>query len=182
MMPAVDPREDTRKRRSRFVGIQAVVTILAATMLSESRFRSWVWVLGLVSFTIIIVFTTFFIDQLGPPYRRRRDAGSRPGRPGRPHRPGGVGEVGDVGGQLRGDARPAGPAPYQWRTLLMVSRLMPGAVGRRWLAEAESLLSEIQEARRGAAVRSYLRSAPRLTVQMWAHEVLQAVARSRRPG
>ena len=46
--------------------------------------------------------------------------------------------------------------------LAMVSRLMPGSAGRRWLAEAESLLSEVTAARRGAAVRSYLLSAPRL--------------------
>jgi hypothetical protein len=180
MMPAVDPREDARKRRSRFVGIQTVVTIIAATMLSESRFRGWLWVLWLVSFTIIIAFTAFFIHQIGPPYRRGRDIGRRPGRP---HRRGGDGEVGEAGGHLRGDAGPAGPAPYQWRTLVIVSRMMPGSAGRRWLAEAESLLSEIAAARRGAAVRSYLRSAPRLTVMMWAREVLRlARLGSRRPG
>ena len=61
--------------------------------------------------------------------------------------------------------------------------MMPGPAGRRWLAEAESLLSEIAAARRGAAVRSYLRSAPRLTVVMWAHEVLRlARLGPRRPG
>jgi hypothetical protein len=60
---------------------------------------------------------------------------------------------------------------------------MPAPSGQRWLAEAESLLSEIAAARRGAAVRSYLRSAPRLTVMMWAHEVLRlARLGSRRPG
>jgi hypothetical protein len=180
-MPAVDPREDTRKRRSRFVGIQTVVTIIAATMLSESRFRDWVWVLWLVSFTIIIVFTTFFIHQIGPPYRRGRDAGSRPGRPHRRGRDSDASDAVEVGG--RGDAGPAGPTPYQWRTLLMVSRMMPGSAGRRWLAEAESLLSEIAVARRGAAVRSYLRSAPRLTVMMWAHELLRlARLGPKRPG
>jgi hypothetical protein len=180
MMPAVDPREDARKRRSRFVGIQTVVTIIAATMLSQSRFRGWVWVLWLVSFTIIIVFTTFFIHQIGPPYRRGRDAGSRPARP---HRRGRGGDDGDAGGVAgRGDAGPR-PAPYQWRTLLMVSRMMPGSAGRRWLAEAESLLSEIAVARRGAAVRSYLRSAPRLTMMMCAREVLRlARLGQKRPG
>jgi hypothetical protein len=62
-------------------------------------------------------------------------------------------------------------------TLALVSRLMPGSDGRRWLAEAESILAEIAPDRRGAAVRSYLRSAPRLAAAMW----LRAVRR-RRPG
>jgi hypothetical protein len=180
MMPAVDPREDARKKRAKFAALVTVATVIAATTLSESRFHDWVWALWLVSFTIIVVFTTFSMRQIGPPYRRRRDGGSRPGRRGRD---GGDGEVGELGGHLRGDAGPAGPAPYQWRTLLMVSRMMPGSAGRRWLAEAESLLSEIAAARRGAAVRSYLRSAPRLTVVMWAHEVLRlARLGPRRPG
>jgi hypothetical protein len=109
MMPAVDPREDARKRRSRFVGIQTVVTIIAATMLSQSRFRGWVWVLWLVSFTIIIVFTTFFIHQIGPPYRRGRDAGSRPARPHRRGRGGDDGDAGGGGEPAVGDrGRPAG--------------------------------------------------------------------------
>jgi hypothetical protein len=55
--------------------------------------------------------------------------------------------------------------------------------GRRWLAEAESLLSEITAAQRGAATRSYLLSAPRLAVMMWAHEVQRrAQPGPRRPG
>lgn len=31
MMPAVDPREDARKRRGRFAGVMSVVTIFATT-------------------------------------------------------------------------------------------------------------------------------------------------------
>jgi len=177
MMPEVDPREDARKKRARFAAIVTAVTVVAATTLSESHFRGWVWALWLVSFTVIIVFTTFSMRQIGPPYRRGRGGGSRPVRRGRD------GEVGDVGGHPAGDAGPAGQDPYQWRTLLMVSRMMPGSAGRRWLAEAESLLSEIAAARRGAAVRSYLRSAPRLTVMMWAHEIPRlARLGPRRPG
>jgi hypothetical protein len=61
---------------------------------------------------------------------------------------------------------------------VVVSRLMPGPAGRRWLAEAESLLSEIAAARRGAAIRSYLLSAPRLVLTMW----VQAAVRRARPG
>jgi hypothetical protein len=55
---------------------------------------------------------------------------------------------------------PAGDAVHRWRTLAVVSRLMPAAAGRRWLTEAESLLTEVTVARRGAAVRSYLLSTP----------------------
>jgi len=176
MMPAVDPREDARKRRAGVVAVMTSITVVAATIVSNSRYRDWVWVLWLVSFTIIIAFTTISMQQVGPPYRRGRGGDSRRRRRGRD------GEVGDVNGHVRGEAGPAGPAPYQWRALLMASRLMPGSAGRRWLAEAESLLSEIAPARRGAAARSYLRSAPRLTTMMWVREVLHAVARSRRPG
>lgn len=55
--------------------------------------------------------------------------------------------------------------------LRAVARLMPAAAGRRWLAEAESLLFEMPAGRRGQAVRSYLRSAPRLAVMMWARRL-----------
>ncbi|HEY6312708.1 MAG TPA: hypothetical protein VIY52_18165 [Streptosporangiaceae bacterium] len=45
---------------------------------------------------------------------------------------------------------------------------MPPAQGRRWLAEADSLLFEVAPSRRAKAVRSYLLSAPRLLAMMWA--------------
>ena len=45
--------------------------------------------------------------------------------------------------------------------LRAVARLMPPAAGRRWLAEANSLLFELAPGQRRQAVRSYLRSAPR---------------------
>lgn len=81
------------------------------------------------------------------------------------------------------DGGTAGEAVHQWRTLAVVSRLMPASAGRRWLAEAESLLAEVTGARRGAAVRSYLLSAPRLAVMMWAREALRrARPGPRRPG
>ena len=60
----------------------------------------------------------------------------------------------------------AGEAVRGWHALAVVARLMPRAAGRRWRAEAESLLAEVTAARRGAAVRSYLLSAPRLAVMM----------------
>ena len=81
------------------------------------------------------------------------------------------------------DDRPAGAAAHRWRMLVMVSRLMPRPAGRRWLAEAESLLSEITAAQRGAAIRSYLLSAPRLAAMMWAREARRRTRPGpRRPG
>jgi hypothetical protein len=73
--------------------------------------------------------------------------------------------------------RPVDVAVDRRRTLAVVSRLMPASAGRRWLAEAESLLAEVPAERRGAAVRSYLLSAPRLAVMMWAREVLRRTRR-----
>jgi hypothetical protein len=64
------------------------------------------------------------------------------------------------------------------RALTAASRLMPGFAGRRWLAEAESLLTEVAAARRAAALRSYLLSAPRLIAMLWGREILRRV----RPG
>jgi hypothetical protein len=168
MMPAVDPRADARKRQAWFAGVASVVTVIATTTLAESRFRGWLWALWLVFFTIIILVTSFSLRQLGPPYGK-----GRRGRRGR----------GGLGGHARDDAETATPAAYQRRTLLTLSTLMPRSAGRRWLAEAESLLSELEAARRGPAVRSYLLSAPRLAAMMWAHDVLRrARPGRRRPG
>lgn len=65
----------------------------------------------------------------------------------------------------------------------MMSCVMPRPAGRRWLAEAESLLSEIAAARRAVAVRGYLLSAPRPAVAMRAREALRrARLGPRRPG
>jgi hypothetical protein len=61
-----------------------------------------------------------------------------------------------------------------------MSRLMPASAGRRWLAEAESLLAEVTSSQRGAAVRSYMRSAPRLAAMMWVHELLRRARRGAR--
>ena len=59
----------------------------------------------------------------------------------------------------------------------------PRSAGRRWLVEAESLLAEVTDARRRAALRSYLLSAPRLAVMMWTRVVLRwARPGPRRPG
>lgn len=78
---------------------------------------------------------------------------------------------------------PVGPTARRWHTLLIASRLMPRSAGNRWLAEADSLLSEIAGAQRGAAIRSYLLSTPRLVMTMWARQVTRwARLGSRRPG
>lgn len=99
-------------------------------------------------------------------------------------RAGGRGRGSGLGGRGRDDEDgPAGQAAHRWRMLVMVPGLMPRSAGCRWLAEASSLLSEIAPARRGAAIRSYLLSAPRLVVMMWAREVLRlARLGPRRPG
>lgn len=76
------------------------------------------------------------------------------------------------------DGGPDGGAVHGWRMLAVMSRLMPASAGRRWLAEAGSLLAEVPAARRGTAVRSYLLSAPRLAVMMWARQA----RRRPRPG
>jgi hypothetical protein len=104
-----------------------------------------------------------------------QNAGSRRG--------GWRGKGSGLSGRGRDDDGSAGEAVHRWRALAVVSRLMPASVGRRWLAEAESLLAEAAADRRGAAVRSYLLSAPRLAVTMWAREVLRRARLSpRRPG
>jgi hypothetical protein len=70
------------------------------------------------------------------------------------------------------------PAPTPGRPVLRAAaRLMPRAAGRRWLAEAESLLFEMPARQRGKAVRSYLRSAPRLALMMWAHRLRSRTGR-----
>jgi hypothetical protein len=81
----------------------------------------------------------------------------------------------------------AGPVPEMaghwpviaghWPALRAASRLMPGAAGRRWLAEASSLLSEVDAGRRRTAARSYLRSAPRLVLLMWVAELSRRARR-----
>jgi hypothetical protein len=109
-------------------------------------------------------------------------------RPARDKRTGGRNGIsrGHGGHGGHGGARGAGLAPPmagRWPVLRAVSRLMPRAAGRRWLAEAESLLFEAPAGRRRTIIRSYLRSAPRLALAMWAAELARrARLRFRRPG
>jgi hypothetical protein len=171
MMPSVDPREDARKRRARPAAIITVLTIAGDGYLSATRFSGWIWVLWLLSLTVIIALTSISMYRVG-------------GRPGGRAKDGRAGDGrGGPGGHGRDCDTPAAPAAYRPRPLRMASLIMPRRAGQRWLAEAESLLSEITPVRRGRAIRSYLLSAPRLAVMMWAHEALQrARLGPRRPG
>jgi hypothetical protein len=159
MMPGIDPRHEARKNRARVVSFIGGGATMAYVVLSATRLSAWEWVplaLGLTVITAIAV--------AGAAGRRGRGSG--------------------LGGRSRDDdGGPTGAAAHRWHMLVMVAWLMPRSAGRRWLAEAQSLLPEIAAARRGAAVRSYLLSAPRLAVMMWAREV-QRRARlgPRRPG
>jgi hypothetical protein len=163
MMPDIE-REERRKKRAPVIGFILFGT-LVVTALFQMFQPGWQWVplaVGIAAITAVGV----SIDRPGS-----RGRGSRRG-----------GSALDGRGQADDDG-PAGAAAHRWRMLATVSRLMPRPAGRRWLAEAESLLSEIAPARRGAAIRSYLLSAPGLAVMMWAREV-QRRARPgpRRPG
>ena len=91
---------------------------------------------------------------------------------------------GPAAGVRHGRDGEAGRAPAASLPLVLraVARLMPPMAGRRWLAEAGSLLFEVAAGRRGRVVRSYLLSAPRLVVLMWAGELSRrARLRFRRP-
>jgi hypothetical protein len=159
MTPGVGPRRDRVKKQGLawLAGAGMWIALGAAEVLAPGT-AGWVRVtfaccMGLSALSFIAV------------YRRRS------GRAGN-------------GLSVRGRDEDDGPdreAVHRWRTLALVSRLMPASAGRRWLAEAESLLAEVTAARRGPAVRSYLLSAPRLAVMMWAREVLRRPGR-RRPG
>jgi hypothetical protein len=174
MMPSVDPREDARRRRARPAAIIAALTIVANTYLSGTRFSGWAWVLWLLSFTVIIAMTSISMYRVGSwPGSRAKDGRATDGRS----------RSGGPSGHGRDCDTPAAPAPYWARPLRMAALIMPRRAGQRWLAEADSLLSEITPMRRGRAIRSYLLSAPRLAVMMWAHEALQrARLGPRRPG
>ncbi len=161
MTPGAGPLKDRGKKQGTawLAGAGLWIALGAAMVLSPSV-AQWARVtfaccMGLTAFSFIAV------------YRRRS------GRTGSGLRTG----VRDE------DGGPDREALHRWRTLTVVSRLMPASAGRRWLAEAESLLAEVTAARRGAAARSYLLAAPRLAVMMWAREVLRrARLGPRRPG
>jgi hypothetical protein len=143
MMPGIGPRHEERKKRALMAAFTGGGAIMVYVVVAASRFSAWEWAPLAVGLIIIIVIAVAGLA----------------GWPG--------GRV--SGGGLRGRGRddgdgPAGVAAHRWRMLVLVSRLMPRYAGCRWPAEADSLLSEIAAARRGAAIRSYLLSAPRLVV------------------
>jgi hypothetical protein len=167
VLPDVGPRQERARRRVR-AGL--CIAMIAATVLLIV-WPGWTWVP--VAFVTAVSVLVSLGASGGLPGDRRRGGGlSRRGRDDH-----GTGGGLSAGGRDDDD----GPAGYQWQALVIVSRLMPRSAGRRWLAEAESLLSEITPARRGAAARSYLLSAPRLLVTMWARGRVSP-GRASRPG
>jgi hypothetical protein len=169
MMPDIDPRKERVKQRAR-VGICIAMGAMTVLVLIQP---GWTWVP--VAFVIAV---TALATSGDVPRGRRRGSGL--GGRGRDDHGRGSG----LSGLSRDDDDgPVGAAAHRWHMLVTVSRLMPRSAGRRWLAEAEGLLSEITATRRGAAIRSYLLSAPRLVVMTWGREV-QRRARlgPRRPG
>ena len=159
MMPAIDPRYDVRRKRARVAMFIAAGATVASSVLDGTRFSGWRWAPWVLGITLIIVFTAISMNSGGGPRGRSGISG--------------------LGGRDRaaGD-RFDGLVAHRWHGFVMVSRMMPGPAGRRWLAEAESVLWEIAAAQRPAAVRSYLLSAPRVAAVMWAYAGLRRV----RPG
>jgi hypothetical protein len=155
------PNGKQKTKRGRAAGFVSAGTIAISGLFQPG----WQWVPFAVGVSVAVAVATSG-DLRGVRSRDGRGRGS-----------------GLSGRGREGDDGPARQAAQQWRLLVMASRLMPGPAGRRWLAEAESLLSEIAADRRGPAVRSYLLSAPRLAGMMWAREA-QRRARlgPRRPG
>jgi hypothetical protein len=163
MMPDID-REERRKKRAPIIAFTLFGTFVVAALVQLFQ-PGWQWVPIAVG-TVAVTAVGVSIDLPG---------GHGTDRRGRARGLSGHGRDDDDG--------PAGAAAHRWRMLAMVSRLMPRPAGRRWLAEAESLLSEIPSVRRRAAIRSYLLSAPRLAAMMWAREVQRrAQPGPRRPG
>lgn len=93
-------------------------------------------------------------------------------------RTGGRGQIGGRGLDGDGGLVPEVPGAVEpWRVLGAVARVMPRTAGRRWLAEAESSLFEMDPGQRAAGVRSYLRSAPRVVAMTWGREVARRTRR-----
>jgi hypothetical protein len=70
------------------------------------------------------------------------------------------------------------PAVANWN-LCLISRLMPAQTGRRWLAEADSVLFEIEPQDRPTVTRNYLLTAPRVIAAAWTHTALTSTRRAR---
>jgi hypothetical protein len=211
MMPGTHLREERRKKRAHVGAFIALSAVVAVTVLLQPGYQWVSLTLGVCTAIAVAVATsgdlpggrkrgrvggfigsgTIIISGLVQPgwqwvpfavgVSASVAVVTRGGLPGGRRR-GGHGRGSGLSGRGRDDDDgPAGPAAHRWRMLVMVSRLMPGPAGRRWLAEAESLLAEITADRRGSAVRSYLLSAPRLAVMMWARESVLLIVTARRP-
>ena len=153
MTPDMDPRKERVRRGARVSICIAMVAMVVLLLLRPGS--TWVP----VAFVIAVSFISPIASTGNLPGGRRRGSGRS-------------GSGSGLSGHGRDDhGRPVGAVVHRWRMLVALSRLMPRSAGQRWLTEAESLLSEITAARRGAAIRSYLLSAPRLVVTMWAREV-----------
>jgi len=159
MMPAIDPRYDARRKRARVAVFITAGAITASSALDGTRFSGWRWAPWVLGLTLIIVLTAISMNPGGGP-RGRRGMSGLSGRD-----------------RAAGD-RFDGLVAYRWHGLVIVSRMMPGPAGRRWLAEAESVLWEIAADQQATAVRSYLLSGPRMAAVMWAYAGLRRV----RPG
>jgi hypothetical protein len=151
MMPAIDPRHVARRKRARVAMFITAGATMASTALGGTRFSGWQWTPWVLGLTLIIVFTAIAMNSGGGRRGRRRISG--------------------LSGRDRtaGD-RFGGLVAHRWHGLIVVSRMMPGPAGRRWLAEAESVLWEIAAAQHSTAVRSYLLSGLRVAAAMWVYE------------
>ena len=159
MMPAIDPRYDARRKRARVAVFITAGAVVASSALGVTRFSGWRWLPWALGITLIIVFCAVSMNSGGSPRGRRGMSG--------------------LGGRdLALGGRLDGLAAHRRHGLVMVSRMMPGPAGRRWLAEAESVLWETTAAQQTTAVRSYLLSGPRVAAAMWTHVCLRQV----RPG
>jgi hypothetical protein len=155
MMPGVGPHEEQVRQRVR-LGLCAAMAAMTVLVIIRP---GWTWVPA--AFVVTVAALSTIAVRGGLPRVRSRGSG--------------------LSGRGRDDHDgPVSAAACPWPTLVVLSQVMPRSAGRRWLAEASSLLSEITGARRGAAVRSYLVSAPRLVVMMWAREVSRRLRRGPR--
>jgi hypothetical protein len=166
MMPDVE-REARRGKFVPYIGWIMTVALVAEAVCMTLLPKAWQWVpigVGIVAVTIIgAAIDPPGRDELGS---RRRRARSRRGL------------VAADGAD--GEAAPAEKMPGRPSLMTLASWLMPRAAGRRWLAEADSLLSEIAPARRARAIRSYLWSAPPLAAMLWVRQALRRARMDRR--
>lgn len=90
--------------------------------------------------------------------------------------------------RLRGRARSRGagcqvlraglPPGAAGQAMRLAAQLMPPDVGRRWLAEADSFLSEAPPEQRDAAICDYLATAPEVIAAGWGGELARRARRA----